>query len=125
MRVGHAEPGPCQGLGRTKETRVATDNELTQPAANETADRIITGLVTAVPILLLSVAAWQVWNEALHWRDLAIFGVVYVVTGLGVTVGFHRLLTHRSFKTSGPVKAVLAALGSAAIEGPIISWVAD
>jgi len=103
----------------------ATDNELIQPVANETADRIITGLVTAIPFLLLSVAAWQVWNEALAWRDLAIFGAVYVVTGLGVTVGFHRLLTHRSFKTSPALRGIFAALGSAAIEGPVISWVAD
>jgi stearoyl-CoA desaturase (delta-9 desaturase) len=66
-----------------------------------------------------------VWNEALHWRDLAIFAVVYVLTGLGITVGFHRLLTHRSFKTSRVMRGVLAALGSAAIEGPVISWVAD
>ena len=92
---------------------------------HETADRIITGLVTAVPFLLLSVAAWQVWNEALHWRDLAIFGVLYLLTGLGVTVGFHRLLTHRSFKTNRVLRGILAALGSAAIEGPVISWVAD
>jgi stearoyl-CoA desaturase (delta-9 desaturase) len=104
---------------------VATDNELIQPVANETADRIITGLVTAIPFLLLSVAAWQVWNEALHWRDLAILGVVYLVTGLGITVGFHRLLTHRSFKTSRALRGIFAALGSAAIEGPVISWVAD
>ncbi|HSE06268.1 MAG TPA: fatty acid desaturase, partial [Methylomirabilota bacterium] len=96
-----------------------------QPVANETADRIITGLVTAVPFLLLGVAAWQVWNEALHWRDLAILGAVYVLTGLGITVGFHRLLTHRSFKTSKALRGILAALGSAAIEGPVISWVAD
>ena len=65
------------------------------------------------------------WDEALHWRDLAILGAVYVVTGLGVTVGFHRLLTHRSFKTSPALRGILAALGSAAIEGPVISWVAD
>ena len=104
---------------------MATDNELIQPVANETADRIITGLVTAIPFLLLSVAAWQVWNEALHWRDLAILGFVYLVTGLGITVGFHRLLTHRSFKTSRALRGIFAALGSAAIEGPVISWVAD
>jgi stearoyl-CoA desaturase (delta-9 desaturase) len=47
------------------------------------------------------------------------------LTGLGVTVGFHRYLTHRSFETSKGLRAVLAALGSAAIEGPVISWVAD
>ena len=50
---------------------------------------------------------------------------MYVLTGLGITVGFHRLLTHRSFKTTPVVAGVFAALGSAAIEGPVISWVAD
>jgi stearoyl-CoA desaturase (Delta-9 desaturase) len=98
---------------------------LVQPVNNETADRIITGLVTAVPFLLLAVAAWQVWDQALHWRDLVILGGAYVLTGLGVTVGFHRLLTHRSFKTSPVLRGIFAALGSAAIEGPVISWVAD
>jgi stearoyl-CoA desaturase (Delta-9 desaturase) len=98
---------------------------LTQPVQNETADRIVTGLVTAVPFLLLVVAAWQVWDQALHWRDLAILAAAYAVTALGITVGFHRLLTHRSFKTSALVRGVMAAIGSAAIEGPVISWVAD
>ena len=51
------------------------------------------------------------------------FAIVYVLTGLGVTVGFHRYLTHRSFATTRHVRAILAALGSAAIEGPVISWV--
>jgi stearoyl-CoA desaturase (delta-9 desaturase) len=50
---------------------------------------------------------------------------MYVATGLGITVGFHRLLTHRSFKTTRPVKALFAILGTAAIEGPVIAWVAD
>jgi len=99
--------------------------ELVQPVAHETADRVITGLVTAVPFLLLVVAAWQVWDEALHWRDLAILAVGYAVTAMGITIGFHRLLTHRSFKTSATLRAIFAAIGSAAIEGPVISWVAD
>ena len=50
---------------------------------------------------------------------------MYVLTGLGVTVGFHRMLTHRAFKTSPFVRGLFTALGSAAIEGPVISWVAD
>jgi stearoyl-CoA desaturase (delta-9 desaturase) len=98
---------------------------LIQPVEHETADRIITALVSLIPFLLLVVAAWQVWNEALHWRDLAILAAAYAVTALGVTVGFHRLLTHRSFKTSAALRGVMAAIGSAAIEGPVISWVAD
>jgi stearoyl-CoA desaturase (delta-9 desaturase) len=100
-------------------------SELVQPVEHETADRIITGLVTAIPFLLLAVAAWQVWDQALHWRDLAILGAAYVVTALGITIGFHRLLTHRSFKTGPVLRGIFAALGSAAIEGPVISWVAD
>jgi len=96
-----------------------------QPVENETADRIITGLVTLLPFLALFVAGWQLWNWALQPSDLIVFGIVYVLTGLGVTVGFHRLFTHRSFKTTPAVRGVLGALGSAAIEGPLISWVAD
>ena len=56
---------------------------------------------------------------------MIVFVIVYVCTGLGVTVGFHRMLTHRSFKTSPFLRGFFAALGSAAIEGPVISWVAD
>jgi stearoyl-CoA desaturase (delta-9 desaturase) len=92
---------------------------------HETRDRIITGLVTVLPILALVLVGWQLWNEALHWHDLVVFGVVYLLTGFGVTVGFHRHLTHRSFATTRWLRAVLAALGSAAVEGPVISWVAD
>jgi stearoyl-CoA desaturase (delta-9 desaturase) len=96
-----------------------------QPVQNETRDRIITGLVTVVPFVALVVAAWQVWGDALHWSDLLLFACMYVVTGLGITVGFHRHLTHRSFKTHGWLRGLLGILGSAAIEGPVISWVAD
>jgi stearoyl-CoA desaturase (delta-9 desaturase) len=73
----------------------------------------------------LAVAGWQLWNEALHWWDLAILVVLYIATSLGVTVGLHRLLTHRSFKSGPAVRATFAVLGSMAIEGPVISWVAD
>jgi stearoyl-CoA desaturase (delta-9 desaturase) len=54
-----------------------------------------------------------------------VFTLLYVLFGLGVTVGFHRLFTHRSFKTSPTLRFIFAVLGSAAIEGPVISWVAD
>jgi stearoyl-CoA desaturase (Delta-9 desaturase) len=96
-----------------------------EPVLHETADRIATGIVTAVPFAALGFVAWQVWGDFLRWSDVIVFAVMYVATGLGVTVGFHRHFTHRSFKTSRPVRATLAVLGSAAIEGPIISWVAD
>jgi stearoyl-CoA desaturase (delta-9 desaturase) len=101
-----------------------TPEEIQVPVL-ENVDRAVTGLITVVPPLLLVLAAWQLWNRELHWRDVAIFGALYVATGLGVTVGLHRLLTHRSFKTSPWLRGVLAVLGTMSVEGPVISWVAD
>ena len=50
---------------------------------------------------------------------------MYLLTAVGITVGFHRLLTHRSFQTSKPLEYTFAVLGSMAVQGPVISWVAD
>src|SRR5919107_5210474 len=99
--------------------------EFVQPVEHEWRDRFATGTVTVLPFLALAYAVYQSWNGLLRWHDVVIFAVAYVLTGLGVTVGFHRLLTHRSFKTKKWVKATFAALGSAAIEGPVTAWVAD
>jgi stearoyl-CoA desaturase (Delta-9 desaturase) len=96
-----------------------------RPAALDTADRIANLVATLLPIGLVGLAAWLTWGGALHWPDLVALALTYLLTGLGVTVGFHRLFTHRSFKTSAPMRALLAALGSAAVEGPVIEWVAN
>ncbi len=87
--------------------------------------RAATIVVTVVPVALVGLAAWRAWGGALRWSDLVVLAITYLLTGLGVTVGFHRLFTHRSFKTSAPLRALLAALGSAAVEGPVIEWVAN
>jgi stearoyl-CoA desaturase (delta-9 desaturase) len=82
-------------------------------------------LAMTVPLALLGFAAWRAWGGALRWSDLVVLGVFYVLTGFGVTVGFHRLFTHRSFKTGRTLRFALGALGSAAIEGPLIEWVSN
>ncbi len=92
---------------------------------SETVDRVANLLVTVLPVGLLGLAAWRAWGGALHWPDLVVLAVTYVLTGLGITVGFHRLFTHRSFKTRPAMRALLAVLGSAAVEGPVIEWVAN
>lgn len=66
--------------------------------------------------------AWGTWVRPL---DLGLLAVGYVLTVLGVTVGFHRLLTHRAFKTYRPIRYTLAILGSAAVQGPVLAWVSD
>src|SRR5919201_3215164 len=78
-----------------------------------------------IPFLAMFVAIVLLWNSAVSATDLAILAVMYVVTGLGVTVGFHRLLTHRSFQVAKPVEYGFAAIGSMAVQGPVMSWVAD
>ena len=96
-----------------------------QPTTHETRDRVILTIITVLPIVSLVVVGWQLWQQALHTSDLIVFAIVYALTGLGITVGFHRHLTHRAFKTKAPVRAAFAIFGSAAVEGPVISWVAD
>jgi stearoyl-CoA desaturase (Delta-9 desaturase) len=114
-----------EDAGNAAGNRVSAEGREVEPVLHETRDRIITGIVTIVPFLALGAVCWQLWANLLHWSDVAVFAIMYVITGLGITVGFHRYLTHRSFKTSKPLRAILAVLGSAAIEGPAISWVAD
>lgn len=88
-------------------------------------DRIASGVVTAVPPIMVLIGMYFGWmGNLLNWQDILILAVCYVGIGAGVTVGFHRLLTHRSFKCHRLVRAGFAALGSAAAEGPVIDWVA-
>jgi stearoyl-CoA desaturase (delta-9 desaturase) len=101
-----------------------TDGEF-DPVAHPIVDRVATGVMTVVPALALVWAVIIAWGGSLHWQDLVVFAITYLLTGIGVTVGFHRLLTHRSFTTYPLARGVLAALGSAAAEGPVIEWVAQ
>src|SRR3954452_7848609 len=78
-----------------------------------------------VPFVAFILAIVLLWNQIVHWYDLVAFGVMYLLAGFGVTVGFHRMLTHRSFQTSKPLEYTFATLGSMAVQGPVINWVAD
>ena len=95
----------------------------TVPIENERSERAVRTVVFGLPPAALLAGGWLAWGGALRWQDLVVLAVTYAITGLGITVGFHRLFTHRSFKTSRPVRAVLAVLGSMAVEGPVIEWV--
>ncbi|HWW67583.1 MAG TPA: fatty acid desaturase [Solirubrobacterales bacterium] len=95
-----------------------------RPVENPALDRFASAVVTAAPPALLVLAIVFGWGSLLHWEDLVVFTVAYLLFGFGITVGFHRLLTHGSFKTHRWVRLTAAALGSAAVEGPVIEWVA-
>jgi len=78
-----------------------------------------------IPFVAVIVAIVVFWNNGVSWVDLMLMAVMYVLTGLGITVGYHRMFTHRALQTSKPVEYVFAILGSMALQGPVISWVAD
>ena len=78
-----------------------------------------------VPFLGVLIAVVLLWNRAVDARDLAIAAVMYMITAIGVTVGFHRLLTHRAFQTHAWVERSLAVMGSMSVQGSVMDWVAD
>jgi stearoyl-CoA desaturase (Delta-9 desaturase) len=78
-----------------------------------------------IPPLAIAAIVVLLWDRVVGGPDLAILAVLYLLTGLGITVGFHRLLTHRAFETYRPIRYAFAVLGSLAVEGPVITWVAD
>jgi stearoyl-CoA desaturase (delta-9 desaturase) len=78
-----------------------------------------------VPFAATIAAVVLFWNSLVSPADLVIAAVMYLLTAAGITVGFHRLLTHRSFQTSKPLEYTFAILGTMAVQGPVISWVAD
>jgi stearoyl-CoA desaturase (Delta-9 desaturase) len=88
-------------------------------------EQLALALFIAVPFLAIIAAIPVAWGGWLSWTDVAITAVMYWLTGHGVTVGYHRLFTHKSFKPNRFVKNALAILGSMAIQGPVVRWVAD
>jgi stearoyl-CoA desaturase (delta-9 desaturase) len=78
-----------------------------------------------VPLLALAAAVPLAWGWGLTWLDVGLAVTFYYLTGLGVTVGFHRHFTHGSFKAKRPLRVALAVIGSTAFQGGVIGWVAD
>src|SRR4051794_39517339 len=88
-------------------------------------ERQITVVAVVLPFLGFIVALWLLWGGAVSGLDLAILAVMYVLVGFGVTIGFHRLFTHRSFEAKPWLRATLGILGSMSVQGAVIHWVAD
>ena len=78
-----------------------------------------------IPFLAVLAAVPLLWNHLVGWSDVGIMVGIYLATAFGITIGFHRMLTHRAFETYRPIKYLFAILGSMAVQGPVIEWVAD
>jgi stearoyl-CoA desaturase (Delta-9 desaturase) len=99
---------------------IATVRERTSRAS-----QIVTLLAVGVPPLGLLSAVGLLWGVAISWVDVVLFLVLYVASGLGNSVGFHRLFTHKSFETTSWLRGTFAILGSMAMQGPVTQWVTD
>jgi stearoyl-CoA desaturase (delta-9 desaturase) len=79
-------------------------------------------LAVAIPFLATIYAIWTLWNKAVHLSDIVLLLSLYTCITFGVTVGFHRMLTHRSFHPHPVIKTLLLILGSMSLEGPALEW---
>jgi stearoyl-CoA desaturase (Delta-9 desaturase) len=121
--VGAGSPPAPDQFTSSSSTDIHGSGDDVVEFAHSTVGRTANGFVTLAPIGLLGFAIWRAWGGVLQWQDLVVMSIGYALTGVGITVGFHRLFTHRSFKTYLPVRVLFAVLGSAAVEGPLIEWV--
>jgi len=102
----------------------AVERELMPCRQISAAESFATLVAVVVPLLGVIVAVCGMWGWAFTWVEMALLLGMYLATGLGVTIGFHRLFAHRSFETVLPVKFLLAVLGSMSVQGPLLRWVA-
>lgn len=111
--AGAEAAGALEGVGHGHEVRVSL------------ALRLVNFAAVLIPLAGLAAAVGMLWGAPFSWLYLALLGVMYTLTALGVTVGYHRLFTHRSFRTPGWVAIGLGVMGSMAAEGPLLLWVAN
>ncbi|HEY3001888.1 MAG TPA: acyl-CoA desaturase [Kribbellaceae bacterium] len=115
---------------RTRHDQPQIDDEAVERGTwggerKHTWEQVALALFIAIPFLAVIAAVPVAWGGFLGWHDIVLAVVFYTISGHGISIGFHRYFTHKSFKPNRPLKIVLAVAGSLAIEGPVIRWVAD
>ena len=112
-------------IGESTLESLSTASSSGNTSSTMTKLKVVNLIAIATPFIGFLVAAIFFWGTLFNGVQLAIFGFMYAITSVGITIGYHRLFTHSSFKTSRFMTAVFAAFGSMAIEGPVLQWVAD
>ncbi|WP_299540395.1 fatty acid desaturase [uncultured Streptomyces sp.] len=93
--------------------------------SKRTSEQVALLLFIVVPFVALIVAVPLAWGRGVSWLDLGLMVAMYYIGCHGITIGFHRHFTHGAFKAKRPLKLALAVMGSLAVEGPLVRWVAD
>ena len=88
--------------------------------------RVVTAsFLVLAPLITLGIVIYMTWNWLVNWQDLVLLGVLYMAVSFGVTIGYHRYLTHSGFKANRVVKGILIVLGTMGFQGGAISWAAN
>jgi stearoyl-CoA desaturase (delta-9 desaturase) len=132
-RIGRASPcGWKETLEQSTATQLIATPDISTAAALPVVryepasflERAVTMAGVTLPLAGLVAAIAMLWGRGFSWVDLGLLIGMYVATAIGITVGYHRLFTHKSFETVPLIKFLLAVLGSMALEGPMLKWVA-
>ena len=100
-------------------------NKIDHDSHAETLERWVAGVTVALPALGVLLAGYVWWGTAIGWAELSVAAAMYLLTSMGITAGFHRYFTHKSFECVGAFKWYLGVAGSMASQGPILFWAAS
>jgi len=114
--------GTLAPVGRPPE-KAPELGHVAKPLVTGRLDRVVTGVIVIAPLGVLVAAVDRFWHHGIGWFDLGLAIGLYIVTGLGISLGFHRFFTHHSFRAVRGLRIALAVAGSMAAEGSLISWV--
>ncbi|MGH7213981.1 MAG: acyl-CoA desaturase [Tepidisphaeraceae bacterium] len=98
--------------------------DVAPPDGRYSHEKLVVFVTVVLPLLALPVGVYLLWNHGVTWLDLALMVVFYSFAGFGTTIGYHRLLTHRSFETSRFMRIFLTIGGAMGFQGPPVKWCA-
>ncbi len=99
------------------------DLSISEPADLFNRSIMLTAIIA--PFVGLLAAIYYCWTVGwMGWPYLVLLVITWMVSGMGVTIGFHRLLTHNSFETYPPIRALLMMMGALSVEGSPLVWCA-
>jgi stearoyl-CoA desaturase (delta-9 desaturase) len=129
--VPNSSATPALLAAPTSHSPIELDEDGAPAACHEPAPEVVSGklrivnlVAVIIPFLGLAATAILLWGKAFDWTHLCVFAGMYLITGFGITIGYHRLFTHRAFETNKVVVWILGIAGSMAVEGSIRKWVA-
>jgi stearoyl-CoA desaturase (Delta-9 desaturase) len=88
-------------------------------------DWITSSFLISTALIALFATPVYLWHFGLDWFHVAVFALMFMATGMSITLGYHRLFAHLSFKARWPVRLLTLVFGACAFENSVLHWVSD